>query len=111
MFITTRPAEDIVAKDAQGRRICSGLHPAENSLLLLVARLLWAFNIFRASDAAGNVLPLSADPLKDYENSSLISPKVFPVAFQLRSEKRGSVIRDFSSRRYTNMEGTESRHL
>ena len=77
-----------------GRRICPGLHLAENSLLLLIARLLWAFDIVRATDEAGNMLPLSADPLTDYENSSLMSPKVFPVEFRLRSEKRESVIRE-----------------
>ena len=77
-----------------GRRICPGLHLAENSLLLLITRLLWAFDIVRESDTAGNLLPLTADPLKDYENSSLMNPKVFPVAFRLRNEKRGAVIHE-----------------
>ena len=77
-----------------GRRICPGMHLAESSLLLLVARILWTFDIVRATDAAGRPYPLSADPLKDYDNSIIQSPKAFPVVFRLRSDKRGSVIQE-----------------
>jgi Cytochrome P450 len=41
-----------------GRRICSGIHIAERSLFMNVARILWGFDISPAKDANGNdVLP------------------------------------------------------
>ncbi len=75
-----------------GRRICPGIHIAESSLLLLVARLLWAFEIVQSIDVTGKPIHLTADPLTDYDNSIIQSPKVFPVTFKLRSQQRGNVI-------------------
>lgn len=39
-----------------GRRICPGMHIAERSLFLGIARILWAFEIRRAKDSKGNIL-------------------------------------------------------
>jgi cytochrome P450 len=36
-----------------GRRICTGRHIARNSLFILIARVLWAYNIKHAVDAEG----------------------------------------------------------
>ena len=77
-----------------GRRICPGMHLAEASVLLLVARLLWAFDITLAKDGQGNDLAVCADPLTAYDNSIIANTKVFPVSFTLRSQARGKVIRD-----------------
>ena len=41
-----------------GRRICPGMHLARNSLFIVVARLLWAFDIRPAAGAA--LLPVGA---------------------------------------------------
>jgi cytochrome P450 len=36
-----------------GRRICTGRHIARNSIFILIARVLWAYNIKHAVDARG----------------------------------------------------------
>lgn len=77
-----------------GRRICAGMHLAERSVLLIVARVLWAFDLEPARDAHGNIIPVSADPDKDYEHSVVASPKPFPMTMKVRSEKRKQVILD-----------------
>jgi cytochrome P450 len=43
-----------------GRRICPGMHVAERSLFINLARLLWGFDISHAKDADGN--DISVDP-------------------------------------------------
>ena len=77
-----------------GRRICPGMHLAEASVLLLVARLLWAFDIVPATDSNGKQLQVSADIVTAYEHSIIASPKVFPISFKVRSHARGQVIRE-----------------
>ena len=41
-----------------GRRICPGLHLAERSIFVNLARLLWGFNLELAKDEAGNIIPV-----------------------------------------------------
>ena len=41
-----------------GRRICPGMHVAERSIFLNLARLLWGFNIEHAKDDKGNIIPV-----------------------------------------------------
>jgi len=41
-----------------GRRVCSGQGLAEQGTFITVARLLWAFNICKALDEAGNEIPV-----------------------------------------------------
>ena len=77
-----------------GRRICPGLHLAEASVLLVTARMLWAYDILPAKDGEGKDIPVSADPEKAYSNNIFASPKPFPVAFRVRSEERAQVIRE-----------------
>ena len=43
-----------------GRRICPGMHVAERSLFLNIARLVWAFDIKHAQDENGNDIPVDA---------------------------------------------------
>ena len=43
-----------------GRRICPGMHVAERSLFLNIARLLWGFDINHSKDEAGNDIPVDA---------------------------------------------------
>ncbi|KAK5034186.1 hypothetical protein LTS07_003106 [Exophiala sideris] len=75
-----------------GRRICAGMHLAERSVMLVAARILWAFEIEPARDAEGNIVPVTADFDKAYDHSVVASPKPFPVSFKVRSEKRKQVI-------------------
>lgn len=56
-----------------GRRICPGMHVAERSLFLSIARILWGFNIARAKDAAGNEIEVDRD-----EMTSAIAARPLP---------------------------------
>ena len=55
---------DVDARDhfsfGGGRRICPGLHIAERSVFINLARLLWGFNIEHAKDEEGNIIPVDA---------------------------------------------------
>lgn len=77
-----------------GRRICPGIHLAEASVLLLITRLLWAFDIIPAKNEEGNDISVSADPATAYVSSIVTHPKSFPVQFRLRSEERGKLIQE-----------------
>ncbi|KAI9056287.1 cytochrome P450 [Trametes sanguinea] len=65
-----------------GRRICVGMHLAQNSLFISVARILWAFDILPALGADGK--PIMPDPwnFTDGFNSKPVS---FPCRIKARS--------------------------
>ncbi|KAI0773254.1 cytochrome P450 [Trametes elegans] len=86
-----------------GRRICPGLHVANQSIFIVLARcvpwavpsrlddsslnhgvrLLWAFNIIPVPDADGKpVIP----PSDDFTSGLITRPTPFPCAFEARSE-------------------------
>lgn len=65
-----------------GRRICPGLHLAENSLFITLARILWTFK----PEAVGEV---STD---DYENGSITCPKVFKAKFTPWDEEKRKTV-------------------
>lgn len=46
-----------------GRRMCPGMHVASNTLLLAIARILWAFDITYAKDEAGNDIFIDRDAM------------------------------------------------
>lgn len=46
-----------------GRRICPGMHVAHNTLMLAIARLLWAFDISKAEDSNGNAVEIDRDAM------------------------------------------------
>jgi cytochrome P450 len=58
-------ASDIRDRDnwtfGAGRRICPGMHVAERTLFLAIARILWAFNITKAKDEEGNEIHVDQD--------------------------------------------------
>lgn len=70
------------------------MHLAERSVMLVAARILWAFEIEPARDTAGNEIPVTADFDRAYDHSVVASPKPFPVSFKVRNEKRKQVILD-----------------
>lgn len=73
-----------------GRRICPGIHVAERSLFLGVARMLWALDFAPAKDpATGKVM------LPDQEKLTqgfVCQPVEFPVAITPRSEARHQMV-------------------
>lgn len=66
-----------------GRRICVGMHLAHNSLFIAVARLLWAFTILPALDAAGK--PVFPDP---WNFTNGFNSK--PISFECRVKARSA---------------------
>ncbi|KAJ4289855.1 hypothetical protein N0V90_011187 [Kalmusia sp. IMI 367209] len=73
-----------------GRRLCQGMHIAERSLFLAVARLLWAFDFQLQKDENGVEIRPDADALTD---GVLVRPKEFPVEIVVRSEERAKAVR------------------
>ncbi|KAL1887615.1 hypothetical protein Sste5346_010116 [Sporothrix stenoceras] len=75
-----------------GRRICPGLHLAENSLYITLAKILWAFKIEPPLDE--NKKPLPMDLSDDaYEEGVNTLPKPFKVRFTPRSQERLDVLK------------------
>ncbi|KFH45656.1 Fumitremorgin C synthase-like protein [Hapsidospora chrysogenum ATCC 11550] len=72
-----------------GRRICPGIHVAERSLFLGVARILWAFNIEPASDENGK--PIIPDPDK-LTQGFVCMPEEFPAKITPRSQARAEKV-------------------
>jgi len=73
-----------------GRRICPGMHVAERSLFLGIARLLWAFDFKRPIDESGNeVIP---DPNK-ITQGFVCAPLPFKAVISPRDATRASIVR------------------
>ncbi|OCL13013.1 cytochrome P450 [Glonium stellatum] len=71
-----------------GRRVCSGQRLAENSLIVNMAKLVWAFEI---KPGAGNI-DESVDT--GYFGGFLIAPKRFPLQLIPRSATHANVIKE-----------------
>lgn len=60
-------ASDIRDRDhwgfGAGRRICPGMHVAEGTLMLSIARILWAFSIAKAKDSQGKEIEVEQDEI------------------------------------------------
>lgn len=72
-----------------GRRICTGRHIARNSLFLLMARLLWGFNIKHAIDQDGK--RKEVDDMA-FTSGFVSAPVPFEAVFEVRSERAREVI-------------------
>lgn len=72
-----------------GRRICTGRHIARNSLFLLIARILWGFNIRHAVDKDGR--PKEVNDM-DMTSGFVSSPFPFDAVFEPRSMHHKQVI-------------------
>ncbi|KAH8801444.1 cytochrome P450 [Xylogone sp. PMI_703] len=79
-----------------GRRICPGQHLAENSLLINVSKLVWAFYITPGNDTRTGA-SLSSEDVRDsveteWTNGFLIAPKPFPITLKVRSAQHQQII-------------------
>jgi cytochrome P450 len=72
-----------------GRRICPGMHVAERSLFLGIARMLWAFKFEPQLDAKGS--PILPDPDK-LTQGFVCQPETYPVKIVSRSEDRAKLV-------------------
>ncbi|KAL4861620.1 hypothetical protein BDV12DRAFT_207858 [Aspergillus spectabilis] len=75
-----------------GRRICPGLHIAENSLFITVAKILWAFELKPPLDANGKEEPIDISD-DAFEEGTILVPRVYRLRFVPRSPGREKVIR------------------
>ena len=71
-----------------GRRICTGMHLAQNSLFINMARTLWAFNIKRATDANGE----EVQPVVQSEPGFINSPAKFRAVLEPRSKNHAQIV-------------------
>jgi hypothetical protein len=86
-----------------GRRICPGMHVAERSLFINIARLLWGFNVDFKRDANGKKIPVDFG-LSGLEPGSNTTPKPFACGISrfgcvnkdlcVRSPKHEQVLRE-----------------
>lgn len=73
-----------------GRRMCQGMHIADRSLFFAIARMLWAFNLEKAVDAAGREITPDQEALTE---GFLVQPAPFPAKITPRSEKHAEIVR------------------
>ncbi|KAJ5155327.1 hypothetical protein N7492_008130 [Penicillium capsulatum] len=73
-----------------GRRLCPGVHVAERSLFLGMSRILWAFHIEPALDAAGQPIIPDANRLTQ---GFVCMPEEFPAKITPRSPARAEMVR------------------
>lgn len=73
-----------------GRRICPGMHVAERSLFLGIARILWAFDIVPKTGADGK--PILPDQEK-LTQGFVCMPEIFAASIVPRSAERADIVR------------------
>jgi cytochrome P450 len=75
-----------------GRRICSGVHLAENSMFIVLAKLLWAFDILAPLDDEGNEVQVdTSDEAFDAAGSTTMA-KPYRVRWKVRNEDMANTI-------------------
>lgn len=72
-----------------GRRICPGMHIAERSLNILVARVAWACDISKKIGKDGNEVEV---PLYDYVEGFNVQPNWFAFDLKVRNEERWNLV-------------------
>ncbi|KAK5043558.1 hypothetical protein LTR84_011418 [Exophiala bonariae] len=75
-----------------GRRICTGQHIAKNSLLINIARILWAFDIgYKYKIVNGNKERCEVDPYA-FTQGFNSRPSKFEASFKVRNEQRSRLV-------------------
>ncbi|KAG7086431.1 hypothetical protein E1B28_002385 [Marasmius oreades] len=77
-----------------GRRFCPGHDIAEASLFIVLSRILWAFNLKTRKDSVtgADILPDMNDE-SSFTDGFVSIPKIYPLAFIPRTEKKAAMIR------------------
>ena len=73
-----------------GRRVCPGVHIAEKSLFLNIARVLWGFNLSKKVDTDGQTCEPEAGMVKGW----MTIPLPFECDIKVRSEKKRHLIEE-----------------
>ena len=71
-----------------GRRVCPGVHLAEKSLYLNIARVLWAFNLNKKKDSDGQVIEPEAGMVPGW----MTIPLPFKCEITVRSDQKKALI-------------------
>jgi cytochrome P450 len=69
-----------------GRRICSGMHLAENSMFIVLAKLLWAFDVRPPLDGEGRVEEMDTSD-EAFELGANTVPKPYRARWVVRGEE------------------------
>ncbi|KAK5045107.1 hypothetical protein LTR84_010255 [Exophiala bonariae] len=85
-----------------GRRICPGVHVAEKSLYLNIARVMWAFNIAKKVDTSGNVI----EPNSAMVPGWMTIPQPFECEITVRSDKKKALITKIWDEAKRELQGT-----
>lgn len=80
-----------------GRRVCPGMHLAENSLYIVLAKMLWAFEIRPPLNEDGSEATMDASE-DAFEGGANTLPKPYRVRFIARDAKAAEVVRSEWSR-------------
>ncbi|KAK4448787.1 cytochrome P450 [Podospora aff. communis PSN243] len=72
-----------------GRRICPGMHLASASVVINIARILWAFDVRPARDEKGRDIDVDIFAYSDGFNSS---PLPFPCSITPRSQRHAEAV-------------------
>ncbi|KAL4755951.1 cytochrome P450 [Aspergillus foveolatus] len=76
-----------------GRRICPGIHLADRTLFITMAKMLWAFRFELQRDEQGNPIPIGTDPHEDYTGDKVqVSPNPFVCRIMPRSRNHEGII-------------------
>jgi cytochrome P450 len=73
-----------------GRRVCPGVHVAERSLYINIARVLWGFNISQKMDSDGKYL----EPTQAMVRGFMSVPEPFDCDIRSRSERHAVVMKE-----------------
>ncbi|KAF4125701.1 Cytochrome P450 [Geosmithia morbida] len=75
-----------------GRRLCQGMHIADRSLFLVMARTLWAFDLKRKVDSqtGRELMP----DIENLEDGMFLCPKPFSADIRPRSQERAMAVRE-----------------
>lgn len=76
-----------------GRRICPGIHLAENGLFLAVANIIWAYEFKLPLDDNGKEIPLDISD-EGFMEGAIRVPKQYTVRIQARNDARSRLIKD-----------------
>ena len=68
-----------------GRRICPGMHVAERSLFINIARLVWGFDIRHSKDEKGRDTPVDAT-FSGLVPGATAAPKPFPAGKSTKTD-------------------------
>ncbi len=75
-----------------GPRICSGVHLAENSMFIVLAKMLWAFDILPPLDDAGKEINVDTSDEAFDSEGALTTTKPYSVRWRVRNEQVRKVV-------------------